>query len=154
LSSKANAALSIFAGSTVLQGQARKIMADYVEYSKALAASGVLRGGSELAPVNTATTVRVRNGQTLTTDGPFAETKEQLGGYYLIEVEGLDAAMHWAARIPSAALHAARADLLRRAGRGDAARAAYLKAIELAPHPGERAYLARRLTEISAHDEA
>ena len=54
--------------------------------------------------MNTATTVRVRSGKTLTTDGPFAETKEQLGGYYLIDVKNLDEAIQWAAKIPSAKL--------------------------------------------------
>jgi hypothetical protein len=80
----------------------RKTMQAYVEFSKALAASGALRGGSELAPISSATTVRVRNGRTLTTDGPFAETKEQLGGYYLVDVANLDEAIRWAAKIPSA----------------------------------------------------
>ena len=79
-----------------------QLMQAYVDYSKSLAASGVLRGGSELQPVSMATTVRVRNGKILTTDGPFAETKEQLGGYYLIDVPNLDDAIAWAAKIPSA----------------------------------------------------
>ena len=79
-----------------------KTMEAYVAYSKELAASGALRGGSELSPISTATTVRVRNGKALTTDGPFAETKEQLGGYYLIDVPNLDEAIKWAAKIPSA----------------------------------------------------
>lgn len=79
-----------------------KVMAAYNEYTGELAASGALLGGSELAPISTATTVRVRNGKTLTTDGPFAETKEQLGGYYLIDVPNLDEAIKWAAKIPSA----------------------------------------------------
>jgi len=77
-------------------------MQAYVEYSKALAAAGILRSGSELASVSAATTVRVRNAKTLTADGPFMETKEQLGGYYLIEVANLDEAIKWAAKIPSA----------------------------------------------------
>lgn len=81
-------------------------MQAYVEYSKALAASGILRGGSELASVTAATTVRVRDGRTLTADGPFMETKEQLGGYYLIEAANLDEAIKWAAKIPSAAFGA------------------------------------------------
>ncbi len=59
-------------------------------------------GGAQLQPPATATTVRVQDGRTLTTDGPFAETKEQLGGYYLIEAETLDDALAWAAKIPSA----------------------------------------------------
>ena len=79
-----------------------KAIEAYGAYSKELADSGVLRGGSELAPISTATTVRVRNGKALTTDGPFAETKEQLGGYYLIDVPNLDEAIRWAAKIPSA----------------------------------------------------
>jgi hypothetical protein len=58
--------------------------------------------GAALQPINTATTVRVRDGKTLTTDGPFAETREQLGGYYLVEAKDLDTALAIAARIPSA----------------------------------------------------
>jgi len=80
----------------------QSMYAAYRAYSQELAASGVLRGGAELAPVATATTVRVRNGKVLTTDGPFAETKEQLGGYYLIDVADLDTAIQWASKIPSA----------------------------------------------------
>lgn len=82
--------------------QVAKIMADYASYTQELLDAGVMRGGSELAPIATATTVRVRNGKTLTTDGPFAETKEQLGGYYLIDVPDLDEAIRWAAKVPSA----------------------------------------------------
>ncbi len=59
-------------------------------------------GGGQLQPVQTATTVRVQDGQTLTTDGPFAETKEVFGGYYIFELEDLDAALEIAARIPAA----------------------------------------------------
>ena len=66
-------------------------------------AAGVLRGGAELKPTHSATTVRVRNGKPVTTDGPFAETKEQLGGYYLIDVPNLDDAVQWAAQCPAAA---------------------------------------------------
>jgi hypothetical protein len=66
------------------------------------AAKGVLRGLDPLKPTATATTVRVRDGQTLITDGPFAETKEQLAGYYIIECKDLDEAISWAARIPTA----------------------------------------------------
>jgi hypothetical protein len=64
--------------------------------------NGVLRAAQPLKPVNTATTVRVQNGKALTTDGPFAETKEQLAGYYIFECQNLDEAIDWAARIPSA----------------------------------------------------
>jgi hypothetical protein len=61
-----------------------------------------IQGGNALQPTGTATTVRVREGKRLTTDGPFAETKEQLGGYYLVEAKDLDAAIAMAARIPGA----------------------------------------------------
>src|SRR5579864_8445843 len=61
-----------------------------------------VQGGEALMPTNTATTVRVRDGKILTTDGPFAETKEQLGGYYLVEAKDLDTAIGIAARIPGA----------------------------------------------------
>lgn len=84
------------------ESEINKTMQAFDAYSKELAESGVLRGGSELAPISTATTVRVRNGKALTSDGPFAETKEQLGGYYLIDAPNLDEAIKWAAKIPSA----------------------------------------------------
>jgi hypothetical protein len=63
----------------------------------------VLLGGEGLQPTSTATTVRVRDGEALTTDGPFAETREQLGGYYLLDCKDLDDAISWAAKIPGAA---------------------------------------------------
>ncbi len=84
------------------EDQLKAMYAAYGTFTQELIDSGAMRGGSELAPVATATTVRVRNGKVLTTDGPFAETREQLGGYYLIEVENLDEAIRWAAKIPSA----------------------------------------------------
>jgi len=65
-------------------------------------AAGVLLSNNGLAPVADATTLRVRNGKTLTSDGPFAETHEQLGGYYLFECKDLDEVLGWAARIPTA----------------------------------------------------
>jgi len=74
----------------------------YMTYTDELIKAGVMRAGSELKPVATASTVRVRAGKVLTTDGPFAETKEQLGGYYLIDVPNLDEAMKWAAKCPGA----------------------------------------------------
>jgi hypothetical protein len=86
----------------VPQEKLQKLYADYGAVTKEMVGAGVMRGGSELQPIATATTVRVRNGKALTTDGPFAETKEQLGGYYLIEVANLDEALKWAAKIPSA----------------------------------------------------
>lgn len=63
---------------------------------------GVLLGAEPLKPTSTATTVRVNNGKVLTTDGPFAETKEQLAGYYILECKDLDEAIEWAAKIPTA----------------------------------------------------
>ncbi len=77
----------------------------FIEYralTESIIKSGNMRGGDALQPTSTATTVRVRNGKTLTTDGPFAETKEQLGGYYLVEAKDLDEATKIAARIPGA----------------------------------------------------
>jgi hypothetical protein len=65
-------------------------------------AAGVLLGNNGLSPVANATTVRVRDGKTLITDGPFAETHEQLGGYYLLDCKDLDEALRWAAKIPTA----------------------------------------------------
>jgi len=76
--------------------------AAYGRYGADMREAGVLRGGAELKPTHSATTVRVSNGKTVTTDGPFAETREQLGGYYLIDVADLDQAVHWAARCPAA----------------------------------------------------
>jgi hypothetical protein len=84
-------------------GAAQQVYAQYEKYTADLTAAGVIRGGAELKPTSLATTVRLRNGKTLLTDGPFAETKEQLGGYYLIDVPNLDEATKWAARCPSAA---------------------------------------------------
>ena len=72
------------------------------EYTEGLQAAGVLRAGDALHGSESATTVRVRNGETQFTDGPFAETKETLGGYYLVECESLDEAIEIAGRIPSA----------------------------------------------------
>jgi hypothetical protein len=74
----------------------------WMEYTERLKASGCYLGGEALQPTSTATTVRVKNGKTLTTDGPFAETKEQLGGFYLVKCRDLDEALKWAAQIPSA----------------------------------------------------
>jgi hypothetical protein len=79
-----------------------QFMGDYFAFTKAAREAGVFLAGDALKGVDTATTIRVREGQTLHTDGPFAETKEQLGGYYLLECKDLDEALHWAAKIPSA----------------------------------------------------
>ena len=80
------------------------LMQEYFTFTDEIAKSGNLLGGNDLQPVQNATTVRVRNGKVSTTDGPFAETKEQLGGYYLIEAADLNEAIQIAARIPSAKL--------------------------------------------------
>ena len=80
----------------------QEMYAAYGRFTQEIIASGHHLAGSELHPSSTATSVRVRDGQQLTTDGPFAETKEQLGGYYLIEAGNLDEAIAIAARIPSA----------------------------------------------------
>jgi hypothetical protein len=77
-------------------------MNEYWAYDEAAAKAGVKQGGEALHPTTSATTVRVRDGKTLATDGPFAETKEQLGGYYLLDCKNLDEAIQWAAKIPTA----------------------------------------------------
>jgi len=77
-------------------------MGKWFEYTERLKASGCYQAGEALQPTSTATTVRVKNGKMLTTDGPFAETKEQLGGYYLVDCKDLDEALKWASEIPSA----------------------------------------------------
>jgi hypothetical protein len=79
-----------------------KLFAEYGEFTQSIIQSGHFKAGDALEPVAKATTLRVRNGKKLTTDGPFAETKEQLGGYYLVEARDLDEALGIAARIPSA----------------------------------------------------
>lgn len=79
-----------------------QLMGDYNAFTKSVKESGAFRAGEALTPTNTATTVRVRDGKTLTTDGPFAETREQLGGFYLVEAKDLDEATAMAARIPTA----------------------------------------------------
>lgn len=82
--------------------QASERMAAYFAYTKALRESGTLVAGNRLSPSSNATTVRVANGKRQVLNGPYAETKEQLGGYYLIEAPDLDAAIAWAARCPGA----------------------------------------------------
>ncbi|MEL6780690.1 MAG: YciI family protein [Cyanobacteria bacterium J06597_16] len=77
-------------------------MPAYNAYSKALSAAGILTGGAALHPAHTATTVRLQADKRQVQDGPFAETKEQLGGFFLIEVANLDAVLDWAARCPAA----------------------------------------------------
>ncbi|HBQ16970.1 MAG TPA: hypothetical protein DEF51_39500 [Myxococcales bacterium] len=78
------------------------VIAEYGTFTEGIVKSGHFKGGEALEPVDTATTVRVRDGKTVKTDGPFAETREQLGGYYLIQAPDLDEACSIAAKIPAA----------------------------------------------------
>jgi hypothetical protein len=86
------------------QAEAGKIMGEFHAYTESIKKSGHYVGGNALQPTHAATTVRVRQGKVATTDGPFAETKEQLGGYYLVEARDLNEAIQLAARIPGARL--------------------------------------------------
>ena len=85
---------------TLSPQQQREIGAAYFAFTEELRAAGKMVAGDALQPTSTATSVRVRNGETLTTDGPFAETKEVLGGYYAIEADSIDEALEWAAKLP------------------------------------------------------
>lgn len=82
--------------------QQKQGMAAYMAYTEALVKAGVYVGSNRLRPVATTTTVKVVDGKTQVLDGPYADSKEQLGGYYLIDVPDLDAALSWAARCPGA----------------------------------------------------
>lgn len=82
--------------------EAERIRAGHAKVMEEATRKGVLIGAEPLAPTSTATTVRVHNGRALVTDGPFAETKEHLAGYYIIDCENLDEAIEWAAKIPTA----------------------------------------------------
>lgn len=98
--------LLIYEAETVAEGfseaERGKMFSDYMTFTSELKDAERMVGGDALQPVSTATSVRVRDGERLVTDGPFAETKEQLGGYYLIEADNLDEAIQWAAKIPTA----------------------------------------------------
>jgi hypothetical protein len=85
----------------ISEAEQGKIFQEYMDYTKGIRKNGNYIGGEALQPVATATTVRQRNGKTLTTDGPFAETKEQLGGFYLVEAKDLDEAIKLASGIPA-----------------------------------------------------
>jgi hypothetical protein len=80
----------------------QKVLGEYMTFTQEIVKAGKFKAGDRLQPAATATTVRVRDGKTLTIDGPYAETKEQLGGYYLVEAANLDEAVVIAARIPGA----------------------------------------------------
>jgi hypothetical protein len=88
-----------FAG--IPEAEQGKIFEEYMTYTKRIKKEGKYVSGEALEPVSTATTVRVKNGKTVTTDGPFAETKEQLGGFYLVDAKNLDEAIQLAAGIPA-----------------------------------------------------
>jgi hypothetical protein len=81
-----------------------QMFAAYGAYTQALKKAGVMKAGDPLQPSSTATTVRVKGGKTEVLNGPYAETREQLGGYYIIDVPDLDAALSWAARCPGASV--------------------------------------------------
>ncbi|HSE63219.1 MAG TPA: YciI family protein [Thermoanaerobaculia bacterium] len=97
--------LLIYQNEQVWQGRSReesaRIFDEYMDYTRTIHRNGNYIAGEALQPVATATTVRQRNGKTLTTDGPFAETKEQLGGFFLVEAKDLDEAMKLAGGIPA-----------------------------------------------------
>ena len=84
------------------EADTQAMYAAYGAYTQSIRESGNMIGGNQLVPSSAGTTVRVRNGQTLVTDGPYAETKEQLGGYYHVTAENIDEALELASRIPSA----------------------------------------------------
>jgi hypothetical protein len=86
---------------TMTKDQQEQGAAAYMAYGQALTQSGALLGSNRLKPTAAATTVRVTNGKSQVLDGPYADSKEQLGGYFLIDVPDLDAAMSWAARCPA-----------------------------------------------------
>jgi hypothetical protein len=98
--------LMIYSEETAMQNRSEaetgQLLAAYGAYTEAVTKAGILVGSNRLRPVATATTVRVANGKTQVLNGPYAETREQLGGYYLIDVPDLDAALSWAARCPAA----------------------------------------------------
>lgn len=82
--------------------ESQRIFGEYLAFTAAIRQSGNMRAGEPLEPTTTATSVRVKGGKTVRTDGPFAETREQLGGFYIVEAKDLDEAVELAARIPSA----------------------------------------------------
>jgi len=99
-------ALLICTDETAMQAaspeEAQASMADYMAWGEEMGKRGVLQGGERLRPTTDATTVQVRDGDVLTSDGPFAETKEQIGGFYLVDCKDLDEAIEVASKIPGA----------------------------------------------------
>lgn len=98
--------LLIYANEAEMAGRSpaasKAVYAEYMEFTKSIVQGGQFKAADRLRPTSSASTVRVRNGKVSTTDGPFAETREQLGGYYMVEAKNLDEAIGIAARIPSA----------------------------------------------------
>ena len=90
------------AGADATPQDMEAMMGAYMAYGEAITAEGIMRGGDPLQPSTSATMVRVRDGETLLSDGPFAETREQLGGFYMVECDSLDQAIDAAKRIPGA----------------------------------------------------
>ena len=88
--------------SKLTKAEQENAMVAYSAYTEALTKSGALKGSGRLQPTSTATTVRIADGKSQVLDGPYADSKEQLGGYYLIDVPDLDAAISWASRCPAA----------------------------------------------------
>jgi hypothetical protein len=99
-------ALLICTDETAMQAaspeEAQASMADYMAWGEEMGERGLLQGGERLRPTTDATTVQVREGEVLTSDGPFAETKEQIGGFYLVDCKDLDEAIEVASKIPGA----------------------------------------------------
>jgi len=87
---------------TMSEAEGRQLMGEYGQFTQGIQASGHFQAAARLQPTAAATSVRIRDGKRVVTDGPFAETREQLGGYYLIEAPDLDRALSWAARCPGA----------------------------------------------------
>jgi hypothetical protein len=102
--------LMIYGGEAAMQNRSQeeigRVVGAFMAYTEAVKSAGVLVGSNRLRPTNTATTVRLADGKTQVLNGPYAETREQLGGYYLIDVPDLDAALSWAARCPGASVGA------------------------------------------------
>ena len=99
--------LLIYSNEQAMQNASKKdsedMLAAYGAYAEAMQKAGVIAGGNRLRPSGMSTTVRTENGKTKVLNGPYVETKEQLGGYFVIDVPDLDAALSWAARCPGAA---------------------------------------------------
>jgi hypothetical protein len=90
------------AGEAASPEESQATLAEYMAWGEEMGKRGLLQGGERLRPTTDATTVRVRDGETVTSDGPFAETKEQIGGFYTVDCKNLDEAIEVAAKIPGA----------------------------------------------------